>query len=243
MTFSNTQILLAGTLALVLVAGLTSPAFADNNGLAAPSDVAVYVDPELAASVEASADVNPDGTWYEFLFDNVGQDADGCAGGCTPSSGTPVVDAPDAPWTFSCPAGGCWLTVTDAFLNGDEFEVFDNSVSILNTTEVATGGECAPNETDPVDCLADANSSSGMVELGQGDHSITIQPTESPFGSGAAYFMVETHETPVAGELLSLDSTALVVAGLTSSAAWMIPAIAGIAGAGVYLVKLRANRD
>jgi len=50
-------------------------------------------------------------------------------------------------------------------------------------------------------------------------------------------------DTPVAGELLSLDSSALVIAGLTGSAAWMIPAVAGIAGAGIYLVKLRANRD
>jgi hypothetical protein len=53
----------------------------------------------------------------------------------------------------------------------------------------------------------------------------------------------ESCEVPVAGELLSLDSSALVIAGLASSAVWMIPTIAGIAGAGVYLLKLRANRD
>lgn len=49
--------------------------------------------------------------------------------------------------------------------------------------------------------------------------------------------------TPVAGELLSLDSSALVIAGLTGSAVWMIPAVAGLAGAGVYLIKFRTNRD
>ena len=49
--------------------------------------------------------------------------------------------------------------------------------------------------------------------------------------------------TPVAGELISLDSTALVIAGLSSSAVWIIPAVAGIAGTGLYLVKLRTNRD
>jgi len=48
--------------------------------------------------------------------------------------------------------------------------------------------------------------------------------------------------TPVAGELLSLDSSALVIAGLTSGALWIIPTVAGITGAGVYLVKFRANR-
>jgi len=54
---------------------------------------------------------------------------------------------------------------------------------------------------------------------------------------------METCPQLVAGEILSIDSSALVVAGLTSSAVWMIPTLAGIAGAGVYLVKLRANRD
>ena len=49
--------------------------------------------------------------------------------------------------------------------------------------------------------------------------------------------------TVVAGELLSLDSSALVIAGLTGSAVWMIPTVASIAGAGIYLVKTRTNRD
>jgi len=43
----------------------------------------------------------------------------------------------------------------------------------------------------------------------------------------------------VAGELLPLDSTALLIGGLTSMSVWMIPAIAGLAGVGVYLVKFR----
>lgn len=47
----------------------------------------------------------------------------------------------------------------------------------------------------------------------------------------------------VAGELLSLDSMALVVAGLSSSAVWMIPTVVGLAGAGIYLIKTRTNRD
>ena len=46
----------------------------------------------------------------------------------------------------------------------------------------------------------------------------------------------------VAGELLPLDSTALLIGGLTSMSVWMIPTVLGLAGAGVYLVKHRANR-
>ena len=52
-----------------------------------------------------------------------------------------------------------------------------------------------------------------------------------------------TPETQVAGELLPLDSTALLIGGLSSMSVFMIPAVAGLAGAGVYLVKFRARDD
>jgi len=47
--------------------------------------------------------------------------------------------------------------------------------------------------------------------------------------------------TQVAGELLPLDSSALMIAGLTSITVWMIPTVLGLAGAGVYLVKFRKH--
>ena len=46
---------------------------------------------------------------------------------------------------------------------------------------------------------------------------------------------------PVAGELLPIDSSALMIAGLTSMSIWMVPTILGLAGAGVYLVKFRKH--
>jgi len=48
-----------------------------------------------------------------------------------------------------------------------------------------------------------------------------------------------TPETPVAGELLPIDSSALMIAGLTSMSVWMIPTVLGLAGVGVYLAKFR----
>jgi len=43
----------------------------------------------------------------------------------------------------------------------------------------------------------------------------------------------------VGGELLPIDSTALMLAGLQSSAIWMLPVLAGAAGAGYAAFKLR----
>jgi len=50
-------------------------------------------------------------------------------------------------------------------------------------------------------------------------------------------------EVPVGGEFIPLDSTALVLAGLQSSAIWMLPVLAGIAGSafGVLYIKHKRN--
>ena len=47
----------------------------------------------------------------------------------------------------------------------------------------------------------------------------------------------------VGGEFLPINSTALVLAGLQSSAIWMLPVLAGVAGAGFYLIKFRMNKE
>ena len=69
------------------------------------------------------------------------------------------------------------------------------------------------------------------------DGNLFLVSSNSAEGVRYEGFPHEPH--PVAGQLLSLDSTSLVIAGLTSSMAWMIPAVAGVAGAGIYLVKFR----
>ena len=48
---------------------------------------------------------------------------------------------------------------------------------------------------------------------------------------------------PVGGMLLSIDTTTLFIAGVSSSAVWMIPALAGITGAGMYLAKTRIHKE
>jgi len=47
----------------------------------------------------------------------------------------------------------------------------------------------------------------------------------------------------VGGEFLPIDNTALVLAGLQTSAIWMLPVLAGAAGAGAYYIKTRMNKD
>lgn len=141
----------------------------------------------VAAPGSPSAPVPVGGNWLEFLFTAAGVPATDCAGVCTPSSGGNAQDAGSPPWTFSAGAGGADLTVVDAFILGDQFEVFDFGLS-MGTTSAPGAGICG---SDPVPCLADTNASQRVFQLAPGAHSITITPVLSPVGGGAAYFRVD----------------------------------------------------
>jgi len=134
--------------------------------------------------------ITTDGTWFEFSTD--GFITRGCApadpagANCIASTGTPTTFVGAPAWTFTCPADGCTLTVTDAFDYRDQFDVFDNTVLIGTTSAIAATGSCG---NDPVPCLADPNSSSGVFPLGAGPHSITIFEADSAIAPGGAHYL------------------------------------------------------
>jgi hypothetical protein len=215
---NNSRRLLIGSIAAILAIGLTSPAFAqsENN----PADAGI-----------ATSNSNPptDGTWFFFDWPGVGPADTG------------------SPWDVNCGITSCWLKITDDGQPVDEFEVFDNGESIL-VTSVASGDlgtvGCPDFFSNPEQCFANPDFSSGMVCLPPGAHSITIDVTraDSITGSGTGWLQFEKHDQRdcelVAGAFLPVDSSALLIAGASASVAWMLPAlVAGIAGAGVYIVR------
>ena len=47
----------------------------------------------------------------------------------------------------------------------------------------------------------------------------------------------------VAGELLPINSTSLFISGLFTNSFWMLPAMAGIAGTGVFVIRSKMHKD
>ncbi len=222
-------------LSLVLVAGLGTSAYAQVDGSISS--------PENNPATPAGP-ITPSPTWYEFLHEGVGGPTTGCSPtdplatfGCLPSGGGNSQELDTPPWTFTCGSGGCWVTVTDAFIPTEDLELFDNLVSQGVTS--APGGPGAGDFSDPANTSTDGAWSTGMFFLGPGPHSITILQTTGGFG--AAYFQLTEHET-VGGTLIPLDTTSLLLAG-AQSFSWMIPVVLSGIGIGLFVVSRKSENS
>lgn len=161
----------------------------ESNGVIERSNV-----PKGAAAAPAGP-IKAGGPWNEFSFATAGSFAKGCApadpagSGCTPSSTGNSHFVGAAPWTFVAPSDGVALTVTDAFLKGDTFEIFDNGHLVGSTSAVPSNpSSCG---SDPVPCSTDPTVSHATINLPGGPHSVTIKAATSPYQTGAAYFRID----------------------------------------------------
>jgi len=239
MTF-NTQKILAGTIALVLVMGMTSPAFADVplDDTAPAPDATVII--TAATVIDFDSFVNDESgngeiTGNEFVAEGVVFSTPDLALnlGTTPLSGTQPNSL------------GADLTSVNDF-NGS-LEIEFTGTQCANDVEFLIFNPSFQAEAFDIN----GDSLGVLTNTGPFDEVFSFAglPVHKVVTTGNLYaidtlmFTLEECGTVVAGELLSVDSSALVIAGLTSMSLWMIPTVAGIAGAGIYLVKFRANRD
>jgi len=151
--------------------------------------------------------------WYEFGFD---PNHFPSVAGCQPAdpSGVPcragttplLLDTP--PWTFSS-AGVLNLQITDAFLPGDRFSVYDFGVLIGSTPPVPV--QLAMCGLDPNQCFTDPAFSHATFQLPPGSHSltVTVQPAQL---LGEGFFRVLAVPEPALSMLGGL--TLLVFGGL-----------------------------
>src|SRR5262249_49411700 len=80
-------------------------------------------------------------------------------------------------------SGSAVLTAQDLSLSVDRFQVFDNSVSLGDTSAETPGSDCG---FDIGVCSSNVALSKGVFSLDAGSHSITIKVVDSGQGSGSA---------------------------------------------------------
>jgi hypothetical protein len=140
------------------------------------------------AVAPASADpLAVDGGWHEFSFGGQG------------SAFSPTYE-------FTLSTSG-WLKVTDAFLSGDQFEVYSNSALLGATSVPGSQGDQINGDYDTA--FADARWSSGAWLLGPGSYSIEGIVLASPFGGGGGAMRVDT-----AGAVPEPSTWAMMIGGL-----------------------------
>ena len=157
----------------------------------------------LSASPALADPVNS-GQWYEFIFGNAVSFANGCAGGCVPSSGGNAIDAPASPWTFTS-AAPFEITVTDAFNRVNLFSLFNFGTLVGSTSAPSNTGSCG---SDPAVCSVDPLTSHATFALAAGAYSFEISNDLGP--SGAGYFRID----PAAAVVPEPSTVALLAGGL-----------------------------
>ena len=243
MKFNNTQKLLAGVVALVFVAGMTSPAFAGS----VCTTQETTLDQLLAGQCIIAGDKIFEN--WRIFFPTVNYDL-------TNVEVHPVNDDPNNP--------GLRFVTNNLSVIQDEIKGFQiqYEVSTLSGEPRLNGISLEMTEfTGALFPLVRENMDDPPFEF------ITVRPEQTfddfsfdsrntlsviigvDVNGGVAgpiflqEFVAFYSQIPqnVAGELLPLDSTALFLAGIQSMTVWMIPTVLGLAGAGVYLVKFRAR--
>ena len=102
------------------------------------------------------------------------------------AAGTPQVPSYSDTFTFTN-TGQVRVDVTDDFMKGDQFRVYDNGAVIGDTSSVAV---VAGAEVGPEAAFNDATYSSGSFNLGAGSHSIEIEAITDPWSGGRGYIRV-----------------------------------------------------
>ena len=205
MTFNYTQKLLAGALALVLVAGTTSPAF---------------------AGLDPNAWIGGDGDW---------EDALNWSDGLPIGSNNILIDNGNGANSI-VHLNEDFLLIGDLHVDDGDTLIIEKDVTLthdltINFSIINEGTIIIYGTLAHLDSILDNNS---LIVVKCGGELI-IESDLIDDGQ------IINEVCPVAGELLPLDSSALMIAGLTSSVVWMVPTILVLAGAGVYLVKFRAR--
>jgi len=95
---------------------------------------------------------------------------------------------------------------------------------------------CGNGQKDPGEACDDGNT-----EDGDGCSSLCLLENGTPPPPPPP--PPPTPQPPVGGEFIPLDSTALLIAGMSANLGLIVPIVAGIAGVGAYFIKTRMNKE
>jgi len=231
------QKLLTTTLALVLIAGMSASAFAAEDGRTATSDT-----PTLPVSTSVAANIIDFATCVDASSTSYSEDGatvtmvGGATIRCFGDPNTTVgvwEDFSVLRADLGCTTNSVSIDLGD--FNGDDDNMYVEAYTSGNVL-VDSDTSFIPFTFTGMNTLTVTGSNIAYILTGS---SGSFPTPNTVFVDNIAF----TCDATVAGELLPLNTTALFISGITSSAIWMIPTLAGIAGAGVYFIRSRTHEE
>jgi len=158
------------------------------------------------------------------------------------------------------------VLVDDGHIVRTNFEIMSHTmtgfsvsdVPISATTSFIVGDSQAAgisDETFETNIVGDASAPNGprfhtntanvlaFVSAGMTEADLTIESASDCLTWIVQVFDFSVEKLVVGGEFLEVDTTSLVIAGLQTSAIWMLPVLAGAVGVSAYYIKTRMNKD
>jgi len=153
---------------------------------------------------------------------------------------------------FAC--NGCLVTVVDAtsplsiglpatWISANPIAFFQVYSGLDPSIKVAAEVQGTSEGDLPVVGCADVGGGTAVIFFSDFQDFAGATVEEQQLLLNAIHISACEEDEIVGGEFLPIDNTALMLAGLQSSAIWMIPTLAGLAGVGFYLVKFRTTKE
>ena len=121
-------------------------------------------------------------------------------------TGGPNVTQTESAFTFTNTAP-VTVSVTDAFVPGDRFKLYDNG-SLVGTTSQVNGSSPNVWTDNPAVAILDPGFSSGIFTLGAGTHSLLLVDIQiaTGYSSGAAFLRVDSVSNGGTGTISSVGN-------------------------------------
>ncbi len=145
----------------------------------------------------------------------------------------PAADSVPNFWNIPTPTAGPTLP---AAANEDSITVSFPDAGIISTTQ---NGAFSATLANTVWLQIGTSPNAPDTLLGAWTFETCVMDTG--IGIGGGDFDGFVVQEPVGGEMLSINTSALLIAGLATSGMWIVPTIGAIAGIGIAAYKLRKN--
>ena len=180
------------------------------------------------------------------IFNRVGSAAGVAYNDANGNPGLVIADPIKAPTGFSVPWAGqtnIAVLITDATSGGYDDVYSGGDSALVQSLGTSAGTHVPPIKMSDVFSGTDPSAITDLMRDASNSGGVFIQiPSDGSGLSAAIMQIIDTcggEGNVIGGEILSIDTSALLVAGAGANALWLLPMLGVIAGTGAYFTRAK----